>query len=66
MKIDSKEEVVLLIAAIAAIVTLQGVLALLAFFMLFAWEDSKWPAFDSDDYDKKMMNGPLKPWQKGN
>lgn len=66
MKIDSKEEVVLLIVAIAALVTFQGTLALLAFVMLFAWEDSKWPAFDSKDYDRKMMKGPLKPWDKGN
>lgn len=66
MKIQTKGEVILVLAAIIAILTAQGTLALLAFIMLFAWEDSKWPAFDSDDYDKKMMKGPLKPWQKGN
>jgi hypothetical protein len=66
VKIETKEEFFLLTAAVAAIMTFQGTLALLAFVMLFAWEDSKLPAFDSDDYDRKMMNGPLKPWQKGN
>ena len=66
MKIQTKGEVVLALTAITAILTAQGTLALLAFVMLFAWEDSKWPAFDSDDYDQKMMEGPLKPWQKGN
>ena len=66
MKIQSKGEVVLAITGIAALVTFQGTLALLAFVMLFAWEDSKWPAFDSEDYDQKIMKGPLKPWQKGN
>lgn len=66
MKIQTKGEIILATTMIAAILTAQGTFALLAFIMLFAWEDSKWPAFDSENYDKKMMNGPLKPWNKGN
>lgn len=66
MKIQTKGEIVLALTAIAAILTLQGTLTLLALFMFFAWEDSKWPAFDSKDYDRKIMKGPLKPWQRGN
>lgn len=66
MKIQTKGEIVLVLTAITAVLTAQGTFALLAFLMLFAWEDSKWPAFDSDNYDQKMMKGPLKPWQKGN
>lgn len=49
-----------------ALVTLQPFMFLLVVFMWFFWEDSQYPAFDSKDYEKKMMNAPLKPWQKGN
>lgn len=66
MKIEAKEATIFIIAGLAALLTFQGMLLLLVIMMAFAWEDSRWPAFDSDDYDKKMMNGPLKPWQKGN
>lgn len=65
MKMESKEEIILLIAASLALLTFQGMFAFLALGLFFVWEDSKWPAFDSDNYDKKMMNGPLKPWNKG-
>lgn len=66
MKIQTKGEVILVLAVITAILTAQSTFALLAFIMLFSWEDSKWPAFDSESYDQKIMKGPLKPWQKGN
>ncbi len=63
---ENKEAAVFLVAGLAALLTFQGMFLLLVIIMAFAWEDSRWPAFDSDDYDKKMMNGPLKPWHKGN
>jgi low affinity Fe/Cu permease len=51
---------------VLAIFTAQPFMFLLALGLLFVWEDAKWPAFDSKDYDQKMMYGPLKPWSKGN
>lgn len=53
-------------AGLYALFSLQPFMILLVAFMWFFWEDSKWPAFDSESYDKKMMSGPLKPWNKGN
>jgi len=66
VKMENKEETILLLTAFAACITFHSTLVLFALIMHFTWKDSRWPAFDSDDYDKKMMNGPLKPWQKGN
>lgn len=66
MKMQNKDLAFFVVAGFAALLTFQGMYLLLILLLAFAWEDSKWPAFDSDDYDKKMMKGPLKPWQKGN
>lgn len=52
-------------AGLCALFSLQPFMIVLVAFMWFFWEDSKWPAFDSENYDKKTMNGPLKPWNKG-
>lgn len=59
-------EFVLTMAAFAAILNGQLMLSLMLMGLRFVWEDSKWPAFDSANYDQKMMMGPLKPWDKGN
>lgn len=66
MKIDLKEHAFFASAALIALFSFQGFMLFLVLLMWFCWEDAKWPAFDSDDYDKKMMNGPLKAWNKGN
>ncbi len=66
MNPQSKESTLFIMAGLAALFTFQGMLLILVILMWFAWEDSRWPAFDSDDYDRKMMNGPLRPWNKGN
>lgn len=65
MKTES-EQVVLLFMAIIAILSGQLFMTILIIGFMYIWEDCKWPAFDSSDYDKKMMKGPLKPWSKGN
>jgi len=59
-------EAVLGLAALVAILSGQLFMCIILLSMAFVWEDSKWTAFDADDYDKKIMNGPLKPWSKGN
>ena len=66
MRMKNKELAMFVVAGRAALLTFQGMFLLLVIILAFAWEDSRWPAFDSDDYDKKMMNGPLKPWNRGN
>lgn len=58
-------DAVFAVAGLYALVSLQPFMILLIAFMWFFWEDSKWPAFDSKNHDSKMMNGPLKPWNKG-
>ncbi len=59
------EQMILMFAALAAVLSAQPFIAILLIGFAYVWEDAKWPAFDSDDYDKKMMSGPLKPWKKG-
>lgn len=52
-------------ASLYALVTIQPFMLLLVAFMWYFWEDSKWPSFDSRNFDDKVMNYPLKPWNKG-
>ncbi len=65
MKTES-EQMLLLFTGITAILTGQVFIALVIAGFMYTWEDAKWPAFDCHEYDRKMMNGPLKPWDKGN
>lgn len=65
MKIEI-EKVTMLVAAMVALFSAQIFMFILLLVFAYAWEDAKWPAFDSKDYDRKMMKGPLKPWQRGN
>lgn len=64
MKIN--EDAIFAVSLLACVITLQPFIILLVALFWLTWEDSKWPAFDSEDYDKKMMHGPLKPWSRGN
>lgn len=66
MKIETSEDMIFAASALIAIVTFQGMLLVMILMFWFVWEDSKWPAFDSDDFDNKMRKGPLNPWKKGN
>lgn len=66
MKLQNRAEFVFLATLCWALGTLQPFVAILVVFFWFAWEDSKWPAFDSKDFDIKMQKGPLMPWNKGN
>ena len=59
------EKIILLIAAAFALFSAQLFMFVLLLGFAYAWEDAKWPAFDSKDYDEKMMHGPLNPWSKG-
>lgn len=52
-------------AALTAVLSAQPFIAILLIGFAYIWEDAKWPAFDSQDYDQKMMSGALKPWKKG-
>lgn len=65
MKIEI-EKAILLIAALVALLSAQIFMFIVLLVFAYVWEDAKWPAFDSENYDQKMMKGPLKPWQKGN
>lgn len=55
-----------LFIGLGALFTGQIFMVLLVAFLWCVWEDAKWPAFDSEDYDRKMMKGPLSPWNKAN
>lgn len=65
VKIETKVDYIFLTATLIAFLTFQGTYLLLILFCWFSWEDARWPAFDSKNYDQKMMYGPLKPWRKG-
>lgn len=54
------------LAAVVALYSLQPFLFFLILGIIFVWEDARWTAFDSENYDKKIANGPLKPWNRGN
>jgi hypothetical protein len=60
------QQIILLFTALVAVLYGQLFMAIIIIGLMYVWEDSKWPAFDSEDYDQKMMKGPLKPWNKGN
>lgn len=64
--ITNSESVIFGGAALIALLSGQIFLFLLILGFLLVWEDAKWPAFDSDDFDNKMRKGPLNPWKKGN
>lgn len=71
MKLENKmklntEYSVLCLTAVVALFSGQLFLFLLVMGLIFIWEDAQWTAFDSDNYDEKMMRGSLKPWNKGN
>lgn len=59
------EKVILLITATFALFSGQLLMFILLLGFSYIWEDAKWPAFDSKDYDEKMMRGTLNPWNKG-
>lgn len=59
------EQMILMFAALTAVLSAQPFIAILLIGFAYIWEDAKWPAFDSQDYDQKMMSGALKPWKKG-
>lgn len=48
---------------LCSIMTGSGMFALLTLFLWLFWEDSKWPAFDTKDFDTKIRL--LKPWNRG-
>lgn len=71
MKLENKMKLnteygILCLAAVVALFSAQMFLFVLMISFIFIWEDAQWTAFDSDNYDEKMMHGSLKPWNKGN
>lgn len=59
------EQAILMFAALMAVLSAQPFIAILLIGFAYIWEDAKWPAFDSQGYDQKMMSGTLRPWKKG-
>lgn len=67
MRFQTKEDFVFAIATLCALLSFQGMLLLLVLGFWYVWEDAKWTAFDSKDFDQKIREkGMLNPWQKGN
>ena len=60
------EQMILMFAALVAVLSAQPLIAILLIGFSCTWVDAKWPAFDLEDYDRRMMQRSLRPWNKGN